>query len=72
MIGPLISEENQQDDHCRLTFMGQNWYIDHIDGYLFFLRNECGEMIMDASRMRWDEYVATASAWLEQASVLDS
>jgi hypothetical protein len=64
MDSVLISEEGQHDDHCRLTFMGQNWYIDCIEGSLFFLRSETGEQIMDASAIRWDEYCEMAAYWL--------
>jgi hypothetical protein len=58
----------QHDDHCRLSFLGENWWIAAVRGPLILLTNENGQKILDTSDVDWDAYQAMAVAWLEDAA----
>lgn len=60
----IVTVEGDQDDHCRLTFMGENWRILAMRGHLILLTNENGQKVLDASQVRWPEYITAAYAWL--------
>lgn len=56
----------QHDDHCMLTFMGQNWHIAGVSNELMYLRNDLGDCLLDTFGVRWDEYVDAACAMLDR------
>ena len=61
-----LSADDQHDDHCRLTFMGQDWWIYAKRGDHIGLVNETGRVILDATRANWPSYIAAAEALIEQ------
>lgn len=53
------------DNHCRITFQGQNWWIRRIVGHLMYLRNENGRIIADTSKADWEAYCIAAAEMIE-------
>ena len=61
-----LSADDQHDDHCRLTFSGQDWWIFAKCGDQIGLVNENGRAVLDISNVNWPSYIAAAEALIEQ------
>ncbi len=60
-----ISDGDQHDDHCRLSFLGEDWWIMSMRGPLILLTNENGPKVLDVSHVDWKVYQETAVSWLK-------
>lgn len=65
---PSFSAEGQQDDHCRITFMGENWWIAAKRGHSLGLVNENGRTVLDISGVDWPRYLEAALAMMAERS----
>src|SRR5258708_39465973 len=62
---PICESLAQYDDDCRLSFLGENWWIMAVRGPLILLTNENGQKVLDVSDTDWAAYQAAAVRWLE-------
>jgi hypothetical protein len=54
----------QHDDHCWITFMGDNWKIYGVTRDCLLLVNEGGVCICDVGYVDWEAYCAMAVDWM--------
>jgi hypothetical protein len=51
----------QHNDHCRLRFMDQDWWIEEVEPTRMWLANEESFCELDTRKVDWGAYVAEAS-----------
>lgn len=64
-------EEEQHMDHCIVTFMGENWFIAHVQpGFMIGVRRDaCGRdfaVTIDTQKIDWTGYCNEAVEWINQ------
>ncbi len=61
-----LSETGQHDDHCRLVFDGEEYWIVAVRGPYIGLTNERRKCVLDASRIDWIRYTARAAEMIDE------
>ena len=65
------NENEQPDDHCRLTFLYEDWWIAAVRGHLILLTNSNGQKILNVANVDWGAYEREAVRWLNEVREVD-
>lgn len=61
----FLNDIDEHDNHCRLTFLGENWWIRAVYGKLILLSNENGRTVLDTRNVDWSAYADAAVAMMD-------